>query len=73
MRAQDQAWIFSLPIADAERLRNILAFPSQLSALDPCVGDGVAFAKLLEHPATDERQEMRYGSYKMRQRQCASL
>jgi hypothetical protein len=51
MRAQGKIKLgfFPLPIAEAERLRSILAFPKQLSALDPCVGDGVAFLKLLEH------------------------
>lgn len=39
---------FPLPLAEAERLRNYLAFSDEFSALDPCVGDGVAFAHLLE-------------------------
>ena len=35
------SWDFSpLPVAEAERLKNWLAFPSEFSALDPCVGDG---------------------------------
>jgi hypothetical protein len=38
---------FPLPTAEAERLRHCLAFASEFSALDPCVGDGVAFAHLL--------------------------
>ena len=38
---------FPLPIAESTRLKNWLAFPQQFSALDPCVGDGVAFANLL--------------------------
>src|SRR6266849_9804477 len=38
---------FPLPVAEAERLQNWLAYPEQFSALDPCVGDGVAFAQLL--------------------------
>jgi hypothetical protein len=38
---------FPLPIAEAERLRNCLAFPPEFAALDPCVGDGVAFTQLL--------------------------
>lgn len=37
-----------LPIAEAKRLRNRLIFPQEFSAVDPCVGDGVAFAHLLE-------------------------
>jgi hypothetical protein len=39
--------LFPLPTAEAERLRHCLAFASEFSALDPCVGDGVAFAHLL--------------------------
>ncbi len=47
---------FPLPTSEAERLRNCLAFGSEFSALDPCVGDGAAFSCLLK--ATDAR---RYG------------
>jgi Uncharacterised methyltransferase family (DUF6094) len=39
---------FPLPTAEAELLRNCLAFAPEFSAVDPCVGDGVAFARLLE-------------------------
>jgi hypothetical protein len=44
---------FPLPLREAERLRHHinLTVPSQFSALDPCVGDGVAFTHLL-HGAT---------------------
>lgn len=38
---------FPLPIAEAERLHNFLTLPDEFSALDPCVGDGVAFTHLL--------------------------
>ena len=38
---------FPLPIAEATRLKNCLAFASEFSAVDPCVGDGVAFTHLL--------------------------
>ena len=40
---------FPLPIAEADRLRNCLVFPAEISAIDPCVGDGVAFAHLLQN------------------------
>jgi hypothetical protein len=43
---------FPLPIAEANRLRNCLTFPAEFSALDPCVGDGVAFAHLLRNVAS---------------------
>ena len=42
---------FPLPREEAVRIRKYLAFPQQCSALDPCVGDGVAFNALLEGTA----------------------
>jgi hypothetical protein len=45
---------FPLPVAETERLKNCLAFASEFSALDPCVGDGVAFTHLL-HGVTARR------------------
>lgn len=39
---------FPLPVPEAVRLKNFLAFASEFSALDPCVGDGVAFRHLLD-------------------------
>lgn len=42
---------FPLPIAEATRLKTCLKFPSEFSAIDPCVGDGVAFAQLLKGTA----------------------
>lgn len=44
---QTKLGFFPLPVAEAHRLKNCLAFPERFSALDPCVGDGVAFAHLL--------------------------
>jgi len=38
---------FPLPVPEATRLKNCLVVASEFSALDPCVGDGVAFAHLL--------------------------
>jgi hypothetical protein len=43
----NEAGLFPLPVAEAKRLKTWLAFPERFSALDPCVGDGVAFAHLL--------------------------
>jgi len=38
---------YPLPLREAERIRNLLRFPIELfSALDPCVGDGAAFAAI---------------------------
>jgi Uncharacterised methyltransferase family (DUF6094) len=47
---------YPLPVRESERLKNWLTFPPEFSALDPCVGDGVAFTHLLK--GTDAR---RYG------------
>jgi hypothetical protein len=45
---QTKLGFFPLPVAEAERLRHWLTFPERFSALDPCVGDGVAFTQLLD-------------------------
>ena len=39
---------FPLPIVEAKRLKNHLSFASECSAIDPCIGDGVAFSALLQ-------------------------
>jgi hypothetical protein len=39
---------FPLPAVEVGRLRNCLTFPDEFSAVDPCVGDGVAFTDLVE-------------------------
>jgi len=39
---------YPLPAAEAMRLRNYLLCRDKFSAIDPCIGDGVAFSKLLE-------------------------
>ena len=39
---------FPLPVPEAKRLRNCLVAESEFSALDPCVGDGVAFVHLAQ-------------------------
>ena len=51
---QTKLGFFPLPIADGKRLKNLRSFPERFSALDPCVGDGVAFAQLL-HGVTAHR------------------
>ena len=51
---QTKLGFFPLPVAEAARLKNCLAFASEFSALDPCVGDGVAFTRLL-HGVTAHR------------------
>ena len=39
---------FPLPVVEARRLRSCLTFSDEFSAVDPCVGDGVAFTHLVE-------------------------
>jgi len=39
---------FPLPVPEANRLRSCLIAENEFSALDPCVGDGVAFVHLLD-------------------------
>jgi len=48
---------YPLPAAEASRIRAILRFPlTPWTALDPCVGDGVAFAAITADPGV-----LRYG------------
>lgn len=47
---------FPLPVPEAKRLKNCLVVNGEFSALDPCVGDGVAFVHLVEG-----MQARRYG------------
>lgn len=48
---------YPLPLPEAERIRRFLAFPDmQCCALDPCVGDGAAFAQI-----TSDAKALRYG------------
>ena len=49
---QTKLGFFPLPVAEAKRLKSWLTFPERFSALDPCVGDGVAFAHLLHNVAS---------------------
>jgi hypothetical protein len=39
---------YPLPIVEAGLLKNCLFFQEQFSAVDPCIGDGLAFSRLLE-------------------------
>ncbi len=48
---------YPLPVPEAKRIRRFLQFPDrQCSALDPCIGEGVAFAEI-----TREAKLIRYG------------
>src|SRR5260370_38815816 len=57
---------FPLPVSEAPRLMKCLAFASEFSALDPCVGDGVAFTHLL-HGVTDHRYGIEIDAYRAEQ------
>lgn len=46
---QTKLGFFPLPVAEAKRLKSWLNLPEEFSALDPCVGDGVALAQLLRY------------------------
>ena len=42
---------YPLPLSEAQRIRRFLLFPDQpSSALDPCVGDGMAFEAITTVP-----------------------
>jgi hypothetical protein len=48
---------YPLPLSGAQRIRRFLLFPDQpSSALDPCIGDGVAFEAI-----TGGAHVLRYG------------
>jgi hypothetical protein len=57
LAGRERLGFYPLPIPEAERIRRFLQFPDQqCSALDPCIGDGAAFAEI-----TFEREVLRYG------------
>ena len=59
MRFQGKARLgfYPLPLSEAQRIRGFLLFPDQsTSAVDPCVGDGVAFEVI-----TSGAEVLRYG------------
>ena len=57
LAGRERLGFYPLPVREAERIRRFLAFPDgQCSALDPCVGDGVAFVKI-----TSDKTVLRYG------------
>lgn len=39
---------YPLPVTEADRIRARVQYADEFTALDPCVGDGVAFSRLLE-------------------------
>jgi len=57
---------YPLPVAEATRIRAHLQFPEEFAAVDPCVGDGVAFARLLE-PTTAHAYGIEIDAYRAEQ------
>ena len=49
MHGQTKLGFYPLPVAEIGRLRKFLVSGAGFSALDPCVGDGVAFGHLLQN------------------------
>jgi len=47
---------YPLPSSEAQRIRTFLLFPESSSAVDPCVGDGVAFEAI-----TSDAEVLRFG------------
>ena len=57
LAGRERLGFYPLPLPEAERVRRFLAFPDkQCSALDPCLGDGAAFAEI-----TSDKGVLRYG------------
>jgi tRNA1(Val) A37 N6-methylase TrmN6 len=57
LAGRERLGFYPLPIAEAKRIRTFLQFPEQVcSALDPCIGEGGAFAEV-----TGEAKVTRYG------------
>jgi len=56
LAARSRLGFYPLPLPEAERIRRFLVPEKQCCALDPCVGDGVAFAEI-----TSDKEVLRYG------------
>jgi hypothetical protein len=57
LAGRERLGFYPLPIAEAKRIRKFLEFPEQVSsALDPCIGEGVAFTEI-----TRDARALRYG------------
>src|ERR1700739_1995506 len=57
LSGRERLGFYPLPLQEAERIRRFLVFPDkECCALDPCVGDGVAFAEI-----ASDKKVLRYG------------
>jgi hypothetical protein len=75
MRAHGQTKLgfYPLPPTEANRLRTWLNFQEPFSALDPCVGDGVAFAQLLRDAPAHHRYGMEIDAYRAEQTRALGI
>jgi hypothetical protein len=69
---QTKLGFFPLPVAEAARLKRCLNFAAEFSALDPCVGNGVAFTHLL-HGATARRYGIEIDTYRAEQARAMGI
>ena len=69
---QTKLGFFPFPVAEAKRLKNWLGFPERFSALDPCVGDGVAFTHLL-HDVPAHRYGIEIDAYRSEQARASGV
>ena len=74
MRVQGKTKLgfYPLPVTEAGRLRKCLVFSATSSAVDPCVGDGVAFAHLL-HDVTAHRYGIEIDAYRAEQAKAIGI
>src|SRR5260370_7795043 len=57
LAGRERLGFYPLPLREAERIRRFLVFPDKpCCALDPCVGDGVAFVEI-----ASDKKVSRYG------------
>jgi SAM-dependent methyltransferase len=69
---QTKLGFFPLPAPEAARLKHCIAFPSEFSALDPCVGNGVAFTHLL-HGVRAHRYGIEIDAYRVEQARALGI
>ncbi len=69
---QTKLGFFPLPVVEAKRLKNWLTFPERSSAIDPCVGDGVAFGHLL-YDVTAHRYGIEIDAYRAEQAKALGI
>lgn len=67
MACRERLGFYPLPFAEAQRIRRFLRFPVTLcAAVDPCIGDGVAFAAITAN-APGQRYGIELDAYRAAQ------